>query len=372
MLQTQWSHWKEFRQVQDWRRRMHQDKQSFKKHALTVSEYRKKKGLVGDIRLSLDRAKQSKLEDWKEYQVWELEKADRLERKLRSATQHKEASRARLQSARDSGHPPEKLRWIEEQGVKAHEARRGTAEIALSRQAVLLSWIAERLLAIASECSCSSSGNVVTPADTDISRSNFIRPWKRKRTLEDDVCSSDNGQGASASHAAAGDRTNVHDDTASCSMSTHTRHISPTKRRCGPTSSVEGPDTCGGTPLVSDVSRTQPKPDRRFDRTSQGQRLDKLAPKQDHTRPFRIQPSRRVKSEAATYAPKHRKRQALPSSCISQAQSRKDRMTRAKDISQQCEIPFKLPKSRYALMPQKPLNDRGLRRSSRLRRAPIL
>ena len=86
-----------------------------------VREYRRKKGLEGDISLLQDRKEQSRLQDWVEFQYWEYKKVDRLE-----------------------------------------EDRERYADEVLPRQNVLLKWIDEQLLIIASECQTSVIGTHVS------------------------------------------------------------------------------------------------------------------------------------------------------------------------------------------------------------------
>ena len=155
ILQHQRWHWEEFRKHQDWRRWRYWKPEWFERFVQEVREYRRKKGLEGDIYLLQDRKEQSRLEDWVEFQYWEYKKADRLVKERERYAEGVKRQEVRLQEAIDAGQSVEKIEMIREHSLALMEGGRGGAEISLERQNILLKWIDEQLPIIASECQTS-------------------------------------------------------------------------------------------------------------------------------------------------------------------------------------------------------------------------
>ena len=183
ILETQWTHWQDFRRHQDWRRWRYWKPEWFEKFVQNVRDYCREKGIEGDICLLQNWKEQSRLDDWKEFQYWEYKKADGLVKKMEQAAEAKKACENRLQAAIDEGQAADRIEWINEQGVAAYEARRGTAESQLQREAVLLKWIDEQLPIIASECRTLG----ICSETQDVRQSSLISTnlGKRERSVEE-------------------------------------------------------------------------------------------------------------------------------------------------------------------------------------------
>ena len=102
---------------------------------------------------------------------------------MKKAGEAKKACESQLQAAINEGQAADRIDWIKEQGVAAYEGRRGTAEIKLERQAVLLEWIDEQLPIIASECASSYICSDTRDDRQSTSISTNLR--KRKRSAEE-------------------------------------------------------------------------------------------------------------------------------------------------------------------------------------------
>ena len=152
ILQSQRTHWTEFRKHQDWRRWRYWKPEWFERFVQEVKVYRRKKGLEGDICLLQDRKEQSRLQDWVEFQYWEYRKADRLVKQMVRYAEEVKDEETELQAAIDGGRPADEIEWIRDHTLAITKGRRGGAEIELGRQNVLLKWIDEQLPIIASEC----------------------------------------------------------------------------------------------------------------------------------------------------------------------------------------------------------------------------
>lgn len=94
IFSLQLKRWKEFRQFQQKNRRYFVFHRRFPEFQQKVLERRQRHGLDGDVQLLEDRDKQSKLDDWMEYQDYELREYERLEMDLME-TQAQLASRRR-------------------------------------------------------------------------------------------------------------------------------------------------------------------------------------------------------------------------------------------------------------------------------------
>lgn len=77
--------WKKFRQFQQKTRRYYVFHSRFAEFQQKVLERRRRHGLDGDVQLLEDRDKQSKMEDWMEYQDYELQEYERLEKNFKEA-----------------------------------------------------------------------------------------------------------------------------------------------------------------------------------------------------------------------------------------------------------------------------------------------
>ena len=152
VFRSQLSRWEDFRGYQDRVRRRFWKPEWFQKQVQFVRRYRQDKGLEGDICMLQNRKEQSRLDDWKEFQFYEYRTADAYMRDMKRAEADYKASEIRLQAAIDANLPAEEIEVKRMFGVGHDEARRGTAEADLKRQAVLLKWIDEQLPIIASEC----------------------------------------------------------------------------------------------------------------------------------------------------------------------------------------------------------------------------
>lgn len=159
MFRDQFGIWKEFREYQERVRQSRTDPERFAKYAQYVRDYRCEKGLEGDVELHQDRKKQSRLDDWKEYQFYQLRTADRITRDMRYAEAELELARKRLHAAVEAGQSAQSIDWIKEWGVAYWQGRRGGAGMDLEEHNVLLKWIDQQLPTIASECGSLSQGS---------------------------------------------------------------------------------------------------------------------------------------------------------------------------------------------------------------------
>jgi hypothetical protein len=148
-----------------------------------VREYRRKKGLEGDICLLQDRKEQSRLQDWIEFQYWEYKKADRFVKQMEHYAEEVKGQEKRLQAAIDAELPAEKIAMIRDDTLAIMKGRRGGAEIHLQRQNVLLKWIDEQLPIIASECQASALSMQATNDCRSASTSTNL--GKRKRSADE-------------------------------------------------------------------------------------------------------------------------------------------------------------------------------------------
>ena len=82
MFTRQLRRWKEFRQFQQKNRRYFVFRNRFPEFQQSVLERRRRHGLDGDVQLFEDQDKQSKLDDWMEYQDYELGRYENLEKDL--------------------------------------------------------------------------------------------------------------------------------------------------------------------------------------------------------------------------------------------------------------------------------------------------
>lgn len=308
ILQQQSWHWSKFRKYQD---RKRQELFGFERYVDALKNYRTSKGLEGEILLSQRRQEQSHLDDWREYQVWELAKSDRVDKRMARATQDKEASQQRLLAAVHAGQPTERTRWIKEQGVDAYEARRGTAEIELRRHAVLLQWVAEQVSIVASETATSS--DAITPKDVHKTNLAATRLGKRKRTANDSTCANKRRTKASVLDETEYHEEQFHRGDASEPQSMNELTKPAAKRSRQSNRSVKESATCNDQALVPNASWPQHAPPHYPDRTSEGQDPDMPASPEAHIVRLRVQPSRRAKDKA-TRASKRQQRQASPSS----------------------------------------------------------
>ncbi|KAK4983192.1 hypothetical protein LTR66_008922 [Elasticomyces elasticus] len=159
MFRDQFGIWKEFREYQERVRQSRTDPERFAKYAQYVRDYRCEKGLEGDVELHQDRKKQSRLDDWKEYQFYQLRTADRSTRAMKYAEAELELERKRLHAAVEAGQSAQSVAWIKEWGIAYWQGRRGTARRELEERNVLLKWIDQQLPTIASECGSLTRGS---------------------------------------------------------------------------------------------------------------------------------------------------------------------------------------------------------------------
>ena len=85
IFSAQWFEWKEFRSRQRGNRQHYVPRNLFFKFQEVLQERRRKHGLDGDLHLCEEVADQSKLEDWMEYQNYELRKYEAMEERLKKA-----------------------------------------------------------------------------------------------------------------------------------------------------------------------------------------------------------------------------------------------------------------------------------------------
>ena len=182
-LQSQQHAWELFREHQDWRRWTYWKPEWFDKFVQELRDYREKQGLLGHIDLLYDRKQQSKLQDWIEYQYWQYRKADTYAQGMIDYAEKKKKSEEELRHAIEAGEPAEEIWGIQEYGVDAMEGKRGTAELELEQQTVLLRWIDEQIESMASEDAASHLG--ASAHDSPQSVTANIRPNKRKRSSDD-------------------------------------------------------------------------------------------------------------------------------------------------------------------------------------------
>ncbi|KAL9103074.1 MAG: hypothetical protein Q9163_001840 [Psora crenata] len=102
VLSAQWQRWKGFREYQqDSRRYMTQS--MLPEYEEIVLERRRRHRLDGDVQFHQDQSKQSELDDWTEYQDYELRDYERLEMSLRATRARLAAGRKQLAEAQISG-----------------------------------------------------------------------------------------------------------------------------------------------------------------------------------------------------------------------------------------------------------------------------
>ncbi|KAI9704970.1 MAG: hypothetical protein M1836_006750 [Candelina mexicana] len=91
--------WKKFRQFQQANRRYFVFHNRFPEFQQKVLERRRRHGLDGDVQLLEEQSKQSKLDDWMEYQDYELREYERLEKKFKEAQAQLASRRIALAAA---------------------------------------------------------------------------------------------------------------------------------------------------------------------------------------------------------------------------------------------------------------------------------
>ncbi|KAK4994282.1 hypothetical protein LTR66_005650, partial [Elasticomyces elasticus] len=147
--------WKKFREYQEAVRQSRTGSKDFARYAQKARDYRRKKGLKGDVELHQDRKRQTQSDDWKEYQLYQLQTADRFTSDMKYAERRLEGSQKRLKAAVEKGQSEQSIGLIKEYGIAHWQGRRGTARRQLEKHEVLLKWIDQQLPVIASECSSS-------------------------------------------------------------------------------------------------------------------------------------------------------------------------------------------------------------------------
>jgi len=158
MFCDQFGVWKEFREYQESVRQSRTDPERFAKYAQYVHDYRCEKGHEGDIELHQNRKKQSRLDDWKEYQLYQFRAADRFTRAMKYAAVRLERAQEKLRVAVEAGQSAQSIEWIKEYGVAHWQGRMGTARRQLEKHNLLLRWVDQQLPMIASECRSLSQG----------------------------------------------------------------------------------------------------------------------------------------------------------------------------------------------------------------------
>ncbi|KAK4980805.1 hypothetical protein LTR28_000788 [Elasticomyces elasticus] len=130
--------WRKFRKWQEFQRQDPKDSERFSKYARFVRDYRRKKGLEGDIELHEDPKKQNWLDDWKEYQLYQLRTADRFTRAMKRAEMELELAQKELQAAVEANQPPQSIELIKDFGIAYWQGRKGTAIMDLAEHDILL------------------------------------------------------------------------------------------------------------------------------------------------------------------------------------------------------------------------------------------
>ncbi|KAK4974078.1 hypothetical protein LTR66_011091 [Elasticomyces elasticus] len=151
--------WRKFRKWQEFQRQDPKDSERFSKYARFVRDYRRKKGLEGDIELHEDPKKQNWLDDWKEYQLYQLRTADRFTRAMKRAEMELELAQKELQAAVEANQPPQSIELIKDFGIAYWQGRKGTAIMDLAEHDILLRWIDQQLPTIAQECGSFNQGS---------------------------------------------------------------------------------------------------------------------------------------------------------------------------------------------------------------------
>ncbi|QSS50359.1 hypothetical protein I7I53_11020 [Histoplasma capsulatum var. duboisii H88] len=135
--------WIMFRKSQRWNRRT---EEIFAQYQRNVIEYRQKENIKGDIHLLFDAAKQTKVDEWKEYQFCEHRKIGQMRIKAEQGRQRREQERKEWEAVNGKGRnidptEPSDIAWI----------YRTAAETELSEVTVFLDWIEQQLPKIAQE-----------------------------------------------------------------------------------------------------------------------------------------------------------------------------------------------------------------------------
>lgn len=102
-FQEQLHDWREFCEWQQRTRRYHMKGNTFSDFLQSFREHRQKMGLEGDVKLHQERDRQSRLDNWMEYQFYHYQKLEPLEKKIKQARQGLESAQTRLRETGTAG-----------------------------------------------------------------------------------------------------------------------------------------------------------------------------------------------------------------------------------------------------------------------------
>lgn len=91
-----------FRRCQDQKRAHYESQNSFSDYPRYVNERRRRYNLEGDADIRFDHTQQSGLDDLMEYQHFQLDNCERLEERLKKATEELDAAMKEMNEAGDS------------------------------------------------------------------------------------------------------------------------------------------------------------------------------------------------------------------------------------------------------------------------------
>ena len=102
-FRAQLREWREFREWQQRARRYYIQRNKFSDFLRSVRERRQKMGLEGDVKLHQERDRQSRLDNWMEYQFYHYRKLEPLEKKVRRIQQELESAQTGLRETGTAG-----------------------------------------------------------------------------------------------------------------------------------------------------------------------------------------------------------------------------------------------------------------------------
>lgn len=153
--------------------------QRFPEYQLYIRDYRNKHGLTGPVDLCSQSDQQTKIDEWKEYQVYIHRKLRQKEDNLKKAELELESTKRELQEANTDS-----LRNGIQSALPLYQAEVGGAEIELKEWQELLEWIGQQLLMITRELSLSRSETNTGPKRSRRLRNNLaLAPHKAPRKI---------------------------------------------------------------------------------------------------------------------------------------------------------------------------------------------
>ena len=141
VLAMQLSHWKRFRQHQLYIRLACRTPRSFARYVQHVREYRVSKGFPDEVELRWNAQQQDIRDTWKEFEVHEFMKGDRLVAEMKQMLTFKRAAWSRLFTAAQQGQPQQVLNAMSQQDLGYWQGRLNAARRDVADHRQFLRWV---------------------------------------------------------------------------------------------------------------------------------------------------------------------------------------------------------------------------------------